>query len=55
MCYRSQVQGGLDHRPRGEVNAGPTPSTEPADASWGERYLHIDDSDYHELSFAKPL
>ena len=26
--------------------------TEPADASWGERYFHIRDPDNHELSFA---
>lgn len=37
------------------VNAGLAPSTEPADASWGERYFHINDPDSHELSFAKPL
>jgi len=27
----------------------------PRDASWGERYFHIDDPDGHELSFARPL
>ncbi len=37
------------------VQAGLSPSTEPADASWGERYFHINDPDSHELSFAKPL
>ncbi len=37
------------------VNEGLTPTTEPADASWGERYFHINDPDSHELSFAKPL
>jgi catechol 2,3-dioxygenase-like lactoylglutathione lyase family enzyme len=37
------------------VQAGLTPSTEPADASWGERYFHIEDPDSHVLSFAKPL
>jgi catechol 2,3-dioxygenase-like lactoylglutathione lyase family enzyme len=37
------------------VQAGLTPSTEPADASWGERYFHIEDPDSHELSFANPL
>ena len=37
------------------VGAGLSPSTEPADASWGERYFHINDPDSHELSFAKPL
>lgn len=37
------------------VQAGLTPSTEPADASWGERYFHLNDPDAHELSFAKPL
>ena len=35
--------------------AGATPSTEPADAPWGERYFHVDDPDGHELSFARPL
>ena len=34
---------------------GLTPSTQPADAPWGERYFHIDDPDGHELSFARPL
>ena len=37
------------------VCAGLSPSTEPTDASWGERYFHIEDPDSHELSFAKPL
>ena len=37
------------------IPAGLTPATEPADASWGERYFHIDDPDSHELSFAKLL
>lgn len=37
------------------VQSGLTPLTEPADASWGERYFHITDPDSHELSFAKPL
>jgi len=27
----------------------------PQDASWGERYFHLQDPDGHELSFAKPL
>ena len=35
--------------------AGFTPSTTPADASWGERYFHILDPSGHELSFARPL
>jgi catechol 2,3-dioxygenase-like lactoylglutathione lyase family enzyme len=35
--------------------AGHRPSTEPADAPWGERYFHISDPDRHELSFARPL
>lgn len=35
--------------------AGATPSTEPADAPWGERFFHVDDPDRHELSFARPL
>jgi len=37
------------------VQAGLSPATEPADASWGERYFHITGPDSHELSFAKPL
>jgi catechol 2,3-dioxygenase-like lactoylglutathione lyase family enzyme len=37
------------------VAAGYEPLTEPADASWGERYFHIRDPDGHELSFARPL
>jgi len=34
---------------------GLTPSTEPRDAPWGERFFHITDPDGHELSFAQPL
>jgi catechol 2,3-dioxygenase-like lactoylglutathione lyase family enzyme len=37
------------------VAAGYCPSTEPRDASWGERFFHITDPDGHELSFAWPL
>jgi catechol 2,3-dioxygenase-like lactoylglutathione lyase family enzyme len=37
------------------VSAGYRPSTEPRDASWGERFFHITDPDGHELSFAWPL
>jgi len=35
--------------------AGFSPSFEPRDAGWGERYFHIRDPDGHELSFARPL
>lgn len=37
------------------VAAGYPPSTEPADAPWGERFFHVSDPDGHELSFARPL
>ena len=37
------------------VDAGLETSTTPADATWGERYFHINDPDAHELSFAKRL
>ena len=37
------------------LDAGFTPATAPADASWGERFFHIHDPDGHELSFARPL
>ena len=37
------------------IEAGLDPSTAPSDAPWGERYFHIVDPDFHELSFAKPL
>jgi catechol 2,3-dioxygenase-like lactoylglutathione lyase family enzyme len=37
------------------VAAGYRPSSEPRDASWGERFFHITDPDGHELSFAWPL
>ncbi|WP_316238974.1 VOC family protein [Bradyrhizobium sp. SZCCHNR1015] len=37
------------------LGAGFTPSTEPRDAEWGERYFHLTDPDGHELSFARPL
>lgn len=34
---------------------GLEPEAPPRDASWGERYFHLDDPDGHELSFATPL
>jgi catechol 2,3-dioxygenase-like lactoylglutathione lyase family enzyme len=37
------------------VRAGHRPSTEPADATWGERYFHVLDPAGHELSVARPL
>ena len=37
------------------VETGLTPTTAPQDASWGERYFHINDPDSHELSFVTPL
>lgn len=40
---------------RTAVAAGRMPSTEPADAPWGERYFHLSDPEGHELSFARPL
>jgi catechol 2,3-dioxygenase-like lactoylglutathione lyase family enzyme len=35
--------------------AGYQPATAPRDAEWGERFLHLNDPDGHELSFARPL
>jgi catechol 2,3-dioxygenase-like lactoylglutathione lyase family enzyme len=35
--------------------AGYRPATSPRDAEWGERFFHMDDTDGHELSFARPL
>ena len=37
------------------VEAGLQPAAAPADATWGERYFHLDDPDGHQLSFARPL
>lgn len=37
------------------VAAGYAPSTQPADASWGERYFHVSDPAGHEVSIARPL
>ena len=37
------------------VDAALTPTSEPSDAPWGERYFHIRDRDGHELSFARRL
>ena len=45
----------VDEMYRRLVDAGLTPTTEPEDAPWGERYFHISDPDGHELSFARPL
>ena len=37
------------------VEAGYAPEFAPRDATWGERYFHVQDPDGHELSFARPL
>mgnify|MGYP005995669195 CR=1 FL=1 len=36
------------------VAAGYRVDGEPADAVWGERYVHVYDADGHEISLAKP-
>lgn len=45
----------VDAMHRRAADAGYLSETEPADASWGERYFHIRDPDGHELSLARPL
>lgn len=45
----------VDEFHRHAVGAGLSPDFTPRNASWGERYFHIDDPDGHELSFATPL
>lgn len=35
--------------------AGQVPLMAPADASWGERYFHVQDPAGHEVSIARPL
>jgi catechol 2,3-dioxygenase-like lactoylglutathione lyase family enzyme len=45
----------VDRIHRQVIEAGFRPSTEPADAPWGERYFHVRDPDGHELSFARLL
>lgn len=37
------------------VAAGYRVDGEPADAVWGERYVHVYDPDGHEISLARPL
>lgn len=37
------------------LEAGHETETAPADATWGERYFHVNDPDGHQLSFARPL
>jgi catechol 2,3-dioxygenase-like lactoylglutathione lyase family enzyme len=37
------------------LRLGYSPSTQPRDAEWGERFFHISDPDGHELSFARLL
>lgn len=37
------------------TSAGREPEATPRDASWGERYFHLNDPDGHQLSFARPL
>lgn len=45
----------VDAMHRRVLAAGHRPATEPADATWGERYFHVLDPSGHELSFARPL
>jgi catechol 2,3-dioxygenase-like lactoylglutathione lyase family enzyme len=45
----------VDQMYAGVLDAGHRPDATPADASWGERYFHLNDPDGHQLSFAKPL
>ena len=45
----------VDDLHRRLVATGYQPDTEPADASWGERYFAIHDPGGHDLSFARPL
>lgn len=45
----------VDEAHRRLRSAGYRPSTEPADAAWGERYFHVLDPAGHELSVARPL
>ena len=45
----------VDNLHRRLIAAGYQPDTEPADASWGERYFAIHDPGGHDLSFARPL
>src|SRR5919198_6756945 len=37
------------------VNKSLTFENEPTDAPWGERFFHIRDPDYYQLSFAQPI
>lgn len=37
------------------TDEGHRPETTPADATWGERYFHLNDPDRHQLSFARPV
>jgi len=37
------------------VDSGWTVARAPEDATWGERFFHVDDPDGHEISFASPL
>ena len=47
--------GDVDNLHRRLVTTGYQPDTEPANASWGERYFAIHDPGGHDISFAKPL
>ena len=47
--------GDVDRMYAKAVEAGHQPETTPADATWGERYFHLNDPDGHQLSFAKPV
>lgn len=45
----------VDATYRQAMEAGLRPQSEPADATWGERYFHITDPAGHEISIARPL
>ncbi len=51
IFYVADVDALYEHA----IAQGLRPETSPRDASWGERYFHINDPDGHEISFAKPL
>jgi catechol 2,3-dioxygenase-like lactoylglutathione lyase family enzyme len=38
-----------------QLNKSLTFENEPTDAPWGERFFHIRDPDYYQLSFAQPI
>ena len=57
IVFHTEDVDGLFHSMKNDndISSAVTFETEPADASWGERFFHIREPDGYQLSFAQPL